>query len=71
MGERSPWVRRYRDVYESLVEATMAALDTPNGSDTSNRQVLNAWEGFSFEGLDGLDDGAWNMARELAGWIDA
>jgi len=72
MGERAPWVRRYRDVYEGLVEATMAALEKNN--EDAVRAEDQAWSGclgFSLDGLEVLDDGAWNMARELAGWIDA
>lgn len=74
MGERAPWVRRYRDVYEGLVEATMAALDAGRENEAanhSNQASFPGWETFSLDGLEVLDDGAWNMARELADWIDA
>lgn len=70
MGERAPWVRRYRDVYEGLVEATMTALETSNDGARSDKQVLSGWPGFSLDGLQVMDDGAWHMAKELAGWID-
>lgn len=66
MGERAPWVRRYRDVYEVLVEATMEALET--GERDNARAKHNPVTGFSLEGLEVLDDGAWNMAQELASW---
>lgn len=72
MGERAPWVRRYRDVYEGLVEATMTALETSDEdvSRGEGQRLMNNWSGLSLDELEVLDDGAWNMARELAGWID-
>ncbi|ORY78212.1 fungal-specific transcription factor domain-domain-containing protein [Protomyces lactucae-debilis] len=128
MGERAPYIRRYRDSFEGLVEATMTKLERPNALSgmsgkasfaqiqqaqqtgqpppVSQQQhpqqhtqqqapptpqephlpvppVPNFYEppnGLSmdpemnpywFEGLTMADDGAWNMARELAGWIDS
>jgi len=52
-----------------LVEATMAALDTgQSGSAGRDRKQVGAPTAFSLEGLEVLDDGAWNMAQQLASW---
>jgi hypothetical protein len=72
MGERASWVRRYRDVYEGLVEATMAALETDqHGAARANEQAFPGRADVSLDGLEVLDGGALNMAQELARWIDA
>lgn len=69
MGERAPWVRRYRDVYEVLVEATMAALETDQLHNArEHRHTSTGRAAISLEGLEVLDDGAWNMAQEMASW---
>lgn len=68
MGERAPWVRRYRDIYEVLVEATMTALETDEHAGTRAQRFTG--RGLSLDGIEVLDDGAWNMAQELASWAN-
>ncbi|KAK2751324.1 hypothetical protein FQN55_001059 [Onygenales sp. PD_40] len=36
MGERTPWVRRYRDAFEALVSATMERLETQQAGDAAD-----------------------------------
>lgn len=36
MGERTPWVRRYRDAFEALVAVTMARLEMQQGGNDGN-----------------------------------
>jgi len=68
MAERAPWVRRYRDVYEGLVEATMDALESSEDATASAFGRMSA--DFSLEGLDILDDAAYNMAKQIIGWAE-
>jgi hypothetical protein len=68
MAERAAWVRRYRDVYEVLVEETMAALENDQHDAATERARKSHQDiGLSFDGLEFLDDGAWHMAQQLAG----
>ncbi|KAL5379011.1 hypothetical protein PMIN06_009915 [Paraphaeosphaeria minitans] len=74
MGERAPWIRRFRDTFDVLVEATMAALQG-----ASEHAEVKMGGGYSaaqpqadfslFDHLDLADPGALDMARELTGWI--
>lgn len=74
MGERAPWIRRFRDTFEVLVEVTMSALQ---GASDHAESHMNGDNGatapqadFSlFDHLDFADHGALNMARELTGWM--
>lgn len=74
MGERAPWIRRFRDTFDVMVEATMAVLqETGTHAGQSEEPVdpgVAAREAdFSiFEDLH-VDYGALDMARELVGWI--
>jgi len=68
MAERAPWVRKYRDVYEGLVEATMNALESSENTTASACARMSS--DVSLEGLDILDDAAYNMARQIIGWAD-
>ena len=71
MGERAPWIRRYRDTFDVMVEATMAVLqDTSTPSEGVHEPVAAALEAdFSiFEDLN-VDHGALDMARQLVGWM--
>lgn len=71
MGERAPWVRRYRDVYEGLAEATMTALEAgSDGVAKPGTRALSDWPSLSIDGLEVIDVGAWKMAKEIAGWIN-
>lgn len=36
MGERTPWVRRYRDAFEALVAVTMERLEVQQGGNDGN-----------------------------------
>lgn len=78
MGERAPNIRRYRDAFEKLVETTMSALETPrnqvNATDLEGQPQNDAANSFEFlpfifhNGDELMDDTAWQMAKELAGW---
>jgi hypothetical protein len=67
MGERAPWIRRFRDAFDILVEATMTVLQGNTSEDNHTRgQSTTAQPDFSF--LDELyiaDWGALEIAREL------
>ncbi|KAL1602589.1 hypothetical protein SLS60_006005 [Paraconiothyrium brasiliense] len=74
MGERAPWIRRFRDTFDVLVEATMAALQ--GASEHADGQTEGGYRSdvpqadFSlFDHLDLADHGALDMAKELTGWI--
>ncbi|PVI05515.1 hypothetical protein DM02DRAFT_668172 [Periconia macrospinosa] len=81
MGERAPWIRRFRDTFDALVEATMAALQQ-SGEEVEEVERAEGRQGeagagagganadFSLlEGLELADYGALDMARELTGWV--
>ncbi|CAJ2506908.1 Uu.00g080940.m01.CDS01 [Anthostomella pinea] len=86
MGERAPWVRKYRDAFELLVNATMEKLQSGVNSlaETAAGQMRSVVanngsngsnnNGVSAEGLergaDGDEGGAWRVVAELASWID-
>jgi hypothetical protein len=74
MGERAPWIRRFRDTFDVLVEATMAALQ--GASEQTGSQMRGSYrtpesqaDWSLFDHLDLADHGALDMARELTGWI--
>lgn len=71
MGERAPWIRCFRDTFDVLVEATMAALQgTTEHAESQTGSDFRAAADFSlFDHLDLADTGALDMARELTGWI--
>ncbi|KAF2443438.1 hypothetical protein P171DRAFT_495195 [Karstenula rhodostoma CBS 690.94] len=74
MGERAPWIRRFRDTFDVLVEATMAALQGASEHAESDMgggyPAAQSQADFSlFDHLDLADPGALDMARELTGWI--
>jgi hypothetical protein len=79
MGERAPWVKKYRDAFEVLVNATMEKLE--NGLNNlvetaavQMRNVTNNNAEVNTENLDSLAEGedgdAWKVVAELANWID-
>ena len=80
MGERAPWVKKYRDAFEVLVNATMEKLENGvnNLAETAAvqmRNVTNSNTDFTTEQFDNLADGeeggdAWKVVAELANWID-
>ncbi|KAI0389273.1 fungal-specific transcription factor domain-containing protein [Xylariaceae sp. FL0594] len=79
MGERAPWVKKYRDAFEVLVNATMEKLENGvnNLAETAAAQWRNATNSnteISNEQFDNLADGedgdAWKVVAELANWID-
>ena len=80
MGERAPWVKKYRGAFEVLVNATMEKLENGvnNLAETAAvqmRNVTNSNTDFTTEQFDNLADGeeggdAWKVVAELANWID-
>ncbi|KAI1133025.1 fungal-specific transcription factor domain-containing protein [Nemania abortiva] len=79
MGERAPWVKKYRDAFEVLVNATMEKLENGvnNLAETAAvqmRNVSNNNTDFATEQFDNLAEGedgdAWKVVAELANWID-
>jgi hypothetical protein len=79
MGERAPWVKKYRDAFEVLVNATMEKLENGvnNLAETAAaqwRNVTNNNAELPNEQIDNLADGedgdAWKVVAELANWID-
>ncbi|KAI8634675.1 fungal-specific transcription factor domain-containing protein [Xylariaceae sp. FL1651] len=79
MGERAPWVRKYRDAFEVLVNATMEKLENGvnNLAETAAvqmRNVTNSSTESTTENFDSLAEGedgdAWKVVAELANWID-
>jgi hypothetical protein len=75
MGERAPWIRRFRDTFDVMVEATMANLQGERNSDTryseDSRDPGVAAQLIDFSIFDELHiagNGALDMARELAEW---
>jgi hypothetical protein len=76
MGERAPWIRRFRDTFDVMVEATMANLQGERNSDTryseESRDPGVAAQLIDFSVFDELHiagNGALDMARELAEWF--
>jgi hypothetical protein len=76
MGERAPWIRRFRDTFDVIVEATMAALQETSEKNKrydersrDTRASAPHADFFSFDELGVADHGALDMARELAEWI--
>ncbi|KAI0448154.1 fungal-specific transcription factor domain-containing protein [Xylaria telfairii] len=79
MGERAPWVKKYRDAFEVLVNATMEKLENGvnNLAETAAVQMRNVTNNnteFTAEQIDNLAEGedgdAWKVVAELASWID-
>lgn len=74
MGERAPWIRRFRDTFDVLVEATMAALQGTSENDENqlrddDRTTAPHADFSLFDNLDLADHGALDLARELTSWI--
>ncbi|KAI1180259.1 fungal-specific transcription factor domain-containing protein [Nemania sp. FL0916] len=79
MGERAPWVKKYRDAFEVLVNATMEKLENGvnNLAETAAVQMRNVtnnnteYTNEQFDNLaEGEDGDAWKVVAELANWID-
>jgi hypothetical protein len=76
MGERAPWIRRFRDTFDAMVEATMAVLqgdrNDSGGAEVRPHdpdQAAHLVDFSIFEDLNVADLGALDMAKELAGWL--
>ncbi|KAH8653490.1 fungal-specific transcription factor domain-containing protein [Xylariales sp. PMI_506] len=81
MGERAPWVRKYRDAFELLVNATMEKLQSGDGrlAETAAAQVdANKTQGKAWAPSEdspktspgGDQQEAWRVVAEVANWID-
>ncbi|KAI5199634.1 hypothetical protein AUEXF2481DRAFT_90589 [Aureobasidium subglaciale EXF-2481] len=73
MGERAPWIRRFRDEFDNLTEATMTALQNAESDqvgDDMDRQVP-APDFTTFDDLDITDVAALEMVRELSEWFQS
>ncbi|THW73350.1 hypothetical protein D6D19_05726 [Aureobasidium pullulans] len=74
MGERAPWIRRFRDEFDALTEATMAALQNASsepGVETRLRDEMPAYDFSVFDGLEITDAAALDMVRELSQWFQS
>jgi hypothetical protein len=74
MGERASWIRRFRDEFDALTEATMAALQNASceaGAAEENGTVPAAPNFTTFDGLEMTDTAALEMARELSEWFQS
>jgi hypothetical protein len=73
MGERAPWIRRYRDTFDVMVEATMNVLqgdrDQNERSEERAREHGAATQFVDFSIFDELHVADYGMAKELAAWI--
>lgn len=73
MGERAPWIRRFRDEFDALTEATMTALQNATreiGAEERNGTVP-APDFTTFDGLEMTDAAAMEMVRELSAWFQS
>jgi hypothetical protein len=73
MGERAPWIRRFRDEFDALTEATMTALQTASreiGVEERNGTVP-APDFTTFDGLEMTDAAVLEMVRELSEWFQS
>ncbi|KAI1430797.1 fungal-specific transcription factor domain-containing protein [Xylaria sp. CBS 124048] len=79
MGERAPWVRKFRDAFEVLVNATMEKLENGanNMAETAAVQMKNAANGSADSTAqrlnnlpEGDDEDYSKVVVELANWID-
>jgi hypothetical protein len=73
MGERAPWIRRFRDEFDALTEATMTALQNAScetGAEERNGTVP-APDFTTFDGLEMTDAAALEMVRELSEWFQS
>jgi hypothetical protein len=76
MGERASWIRRFRDTFDVMVEATMAVLQD-EGNDQGGHAdrardpstAAPAVDFSIFEDLHVAGNGALDMAKELAEWF--
>lgn len=74
MGERAPWIRRFRDEFDALTEATMAALQNASsepGVETRLGDEMPAYDFSVFDGLEITDAAALDMVRELSQWFQS
>jgi hypothetical protein len=76
MGERAPWIRRFRDTFDVMVEATMANLQGERNEQRNcaerSRDPGSATPVVDlsfFEELHVAGNGGLDMARELAEWF--
>jgi hypothetical protein len=76
MGERAPWIRKFRDTFDIMVEATMAVLQGDGsarehraGSLHNSGAAAPAVDFSIFENLHVAGNGALDMARELSEWF--
>ncbi|KAI4757699.1 hypothetical protein E4T52_10272 [Aureobasidium sp. EXF-3400] len=74
MGERAPWIRRFRDEFDALTEATMAALENASCEVSTEKRIEAAVPAPDFTTFDELgmtDAAALEMVRELSEWFQA
>jgi hypothetical protein len=74
MGERAPWIRRFRDEFDALTEATIAALQNASceAGVAERNGTVPAAPGFTtFDGLKMTDTAALEMVRELSEWFQS
>lgn len=71
MGERAPWIRQFRDTFDTMVEATMAAMQDVSAEGEELHDPVAAAQDADFSILEDLnvDHGALDMAREMVGWM--
>jgi hypothetical protein len=69
MGERVAWVKKYRDAFELLVNATMEKLQGNSNGQGGIVDMAQQFGGPS-ENAAWEDNDAMKMVQELAGWID-
>jgi hypothetical protein len=69
MGERAAWVKKYRDAFELLVNATMEKLQGNSNGQGGIVDMAQQFGGPS-ENAPWENNDAMKMVQELAGWID-
>ncbi|KAI5238090.1 hypothetical protein E4T43_07680 [Aureobasidium subglaciale] len=73
MGERAPWIRRFRDEFDNLTEATMTALQNAESDQIGDGMdsQMPAPDLTTFDDLDITDVAALEMVRELSEWFQS
>lgn len=73
MGERAPWIRRFRDEFDALTEATMKALQNASCEVGAEERIgtTPAPDSTTFDGLEMTDAAVLEMVRELSQWFQS
>ncbi|CAD0111675.1 unnamed protein product [Aureobasidium uvarum] len=73
MGERAPWIRKFRDEFDALTEATMTALQNASCESRADEmaRTVPAPDFTTFDGLGMTDAAASEMVRELSEWLQS